>query len=167
MTEQRTGQRTGQPRVVVGVDGSDNSARALRWGVLLAERFGAQLDVVTAWEYPNAYGWGGAAIGWEPRETMEREQKTVLEAVFGTAPPANLRVRIMEGSPGTALLEAARDATMLVVGSRGHGGFVGLLLGSVSARVAEHCSCPVLIVHGADEAPPTAASASATTAVRA
>ena len=76
-------------------------------------------------------------------------------AVFGDQRPAGLKLelQVREGGAAKVLLGASEGADMLVVGSRGHGGFAGLLLGSVSANVAEHASCPVFIVHG-DQAPP-------------
>jgi nucleotide-binding universal stress UspA family protein len=77
------------------------------------------------------------------------------EAVFGDQPPAGLQRQVREGGAAKVLLDAGESAIILVVGSRGHGGFAGLLLGSVSANVAEHASCPVLVIHG-DQAPPPA-----------
>jgi nucleotide-binding universal stress UspA family protein len=76
-------------------------------------------------------------------------------AVFDDQPPAGLKLelQVQEGGAAKVLLGAGEGAVMIVVGSRGHGGFAGLLLGSVSANVAEHASCPVFIVHG-DQAPP-------------
>jgi nucleotide-binding universal stress UspA family protein len=81
-------------------------------------------------------------------------------AVFGDQLPEGLRLLVQEGGAAKVLLDAGEGAVMLVVGSRGHGGFAGLLLGSVSANVAEHASCPVFIVHG-DQGPPPARRGSA------
>ncbi len=72
----------------------------------------------------------------------------VVRAVFGETPLGFLKTEAREGSAAKVLLDASTGATMLVVGSRGHGGFAGMLIGSVSAGVAEHASCPVLIIHG-------------------
>ena len=142
-------------RIVVGVDGSRHSQDALRWSAHFAAIFGAQLEVVTAWEYPPSFGWAAIAPDWSPAEDMERALNDTVQAVFGDQPPAGMRLEVREGGAAKVLLEACKGAIMLVVGSRGHGGFAGLLLGSVSASVAEHSSCPVFIVHG-DQAPPPA-----------
>jgi nucleotide-binding universal stress UspA family protein len=142
--------------IVVGVDGSDHSRKALRWGAQLAAIFGARLHAVIAWEYPPSFGWAAVPGDWDPREdTLKLLQQTVGE-VFGDEPPTGLELQVREGSAARALLDASEGASLLVVGSRGHGGFAGLLLGSVSANVAEHAQCPVLIIHG-DQVPPTSA----------
>lgn len=140
-------------RIVVGVDGSGHSQDALRWGAHLAAIYGAQLDAVTAWEYPASYGWAAVPQDWNPGKDMQEVLQDTVHKVFGDQPPAGLTLHVGEGSAAKVLIDAAAGATMLVVGSRGHGGFAGLLLGSVSGNVAEHATCPVLIIHG-DELPP-------------
>jgi nucleotide-binding universal stress UspA family protein len=143
-------------RIVVGVDGSPHSRDALRWAAHFAGVFGARLDAVSAWEYPPAMGWSVVPDGWDPADDTQKVlQQTVTEA-FGDEPPASLQLQVHEGGAAKVLIEASEGASMLVVGSRGHGGFAGLLLGSVSANVAEHARCPVLIIHG-DQAPPPVA----------
>jgi len=150
MTE---GPGAGAGRVVVGVDGSVPSQQALRWGAHLAAAFGAGLDAVTAWDFPASYGFGAVPSDWNPAQDMRKALDETVQAVFGDQPPAGLRRLVGEGSAAKVLLDASQGAIMLVVGSRGHGGFTGLLLGSVSSNVAEHASCPVLVIHG-DQAPP-------------
>jgi nucleotide-binding universal stress UspA family protein len=86
---------------------------------------------------------------------MKQVLDDAISATFGNQPPAGMQRHVREGGAAKVLLETAEGATMLVVGSRGHGGFAGLLLGSVSANVAEHAKCPVLIIHG-DQEPPQA-----------
>ncbi len=147
------GPGTGGGRSVVGVDGSQHSQQALRWGAHLAAIFGARLDAVTAWEYPPSYGWAPVSAEWNPGQDVEKVLDDTVRAVFADRPPAGLLRQVREGGAAKVLLDASVGAIMLVVGSRGHGGFAGLLLGSVSANVAEHASCPVLVIHG-DQAPP-------------
>lgn len=154
MTE---GPGAGAGRIVVGVDGSPSSQQALRWGAQVAARFGAGLDAVTAWDFPAAAGFGPVPSDWNPAQDMRQALDQTVQAVFGDQPPAGLRRLVHEGSAAKVLLDASQGAIMVVVGSRGHGGFAGLLLGSVSANVAEHASCPVLVIHG-DQAPPVSVS---------
>ncbi len=150
MTE---GAQAGAGRVVVGVDGSPSSQQALRWGAHLAATFGAGLDAVTAWVFPAAAAWGSVPSDWDPAQDMRKALDDTVQEVFGDQPPAGMRRLVREGGAARVLLDASQGAIMIVVGSRGHGGFAGLLLGSVSANVAEHASCPVLVIHG-DQAPP-------------
>jgi nucleotide-binding universal stress UspA family protein len=150
---------TGEGRVVVGVDGSSHSQQALRWAAQIAGLRGVRIEVITAWEYPTSYGWAGVApAGWNPADDMEKVATGTVTKVFGDKPPADLQVQVREGGASKVLIDASEGAIMLIVGSRGHGGFAGLLLGSVSANVAEHAHCPVLIVHG-NQAPPHLATA--------
>jgi nucleotide-binding universal stress UspA family protein len=139
------------PRIVVGVDGSEPSRLALRWAAFLAAPLGATVDAVIAWQLPVTYGW--AAPQWDPHAEMTAVLDESVRAVFGDQPPVPIRAQAREGGAARVLVEASHGARMLVVGSRGHGGFVGLLIGSVSASVAEHATCPVLVVHG-DQGPP-------------
>lgn len=146
------------PRVVVGVDGSWHAELALRWAAHYAALYDAALEVVTAWEYPASFGLAGVPSEWNPADDMRAVAESAITTVFGDRPPAGLSLQVREGGAAKTLLDASEGATMLIVGSRGHGGFAGLLLGSVSANVAEHASCPVLIIHG-HNAPPVPRSA--------
>jgi nucleotide-binding universal stress UspA family protein len=151
------GPGAGPGRIVVGVDGSANSEQALRWAARLAADFGARLEAVTAWDFPASYGFGSVPQDWDPAGDMRKVLDETVRAVFGDHPPAGLQRQVREGGAAQVLIEASQDAIMLVVGSRGHGGFTGMLLGSVSANVAEHAQCPVLVIHG-DQAPPAPAA---------
>jgi nucleotide-binding universal stress UspA family protein len=138
-------------RIVVGVDGSDSSKRALRWALSLARPTGSEVDAVMSWEVPAS-----VAIAYLPRDVdlgrdTEKFLEQIVDEVVGADRPADLRTIVHCGSPAHVLLDASKGAQMVVVGSRGHGGFYGLLLGSVSAAVAEHATCPVLVVHGDQE----------------
>jgi len=143
-----------RPRVVVGVDGSDGSKQALRWAAYVAASAGADIEAVTAWDFPLGYGWGTVPQDWSLAQDAEDNLRATVDSVLGVDRSTDVRLAVLEGNAARILLEQSAGAFMLVVGSRGHGGFTGLLLGSVSASVAEHARCPVLVVHG-DTNPPS------------
>jgi nucleotide-binding universal stress UspA family protein len=137
-------------RIVVGIDGSDESQQALRWALDEARLRGASLRVVRAWTAPVYAGYSavsGAVL--DPalfREAAEAHvEKAVLE-VAGEAKDVEIERKVVEGAAAQALVAEAVGADLLVVGSRGHGGFAGLLLGSVSQQCAQHAKCPVVII---------------------
>lgn len=134
-------------RIVVGVDGSDPSKQALRWAAQLAEKYDATLDAVATWHIPVSYGIAPVPI-WDPEQDTAKCLTQVVDDVFGTQRPAGLALHVVQGNAAGVLVDKSQGAFMVVVGSRGHGGFAGLLLGSVSSAVAEHAACPVLVVHG-------------------
>lgn len=144
---------TRRPLVLVGIDGSEESEKALRWAIALAELNGGELKVVTTWHEPTPYGaaagWGAyLPADWDPRQDAEKAATEVIDKVCGAHRPPWMVVETVQGHPAHVLTTYSTEATVLVVGSRGHGGFAGLLLGSVSAYCAEHASCPVVVVHG-------------------
>lgn len=140
-------------RIVVGVDGSDGSISALRWALDEARLRGATLDVVHTWHLPYAAYTevSGMAAGAVSREDVQQLGQQMLDRSIEAAGSAVSGVPVnpilVQGSAAPILLEAAVGADLLVVGSRGHGGFVGLLLGSVSQHCAHHAPCPVVVVH--------------------
>lgn len=140
-------------RIVVGVDGSKQSRLALRWAVSISQATGAAVDAVSAWHFPTTYGWSYIADEWDPAADAKRYLEETVDEVFSEGRPERLNLVVREGVAAKVLLDASKGATLLVVGSRGHGGFTGLLLGSVSASCAEHATCPVLVVHGEQDAP--------------
>ena len=135
--------------IVVGVDGSDHAQRALAWAIAEAKARGAALHVVTAWSVPGAlYGSVGVGGYDEARAEFHAGAEHVAEAAAREAREAGVDASfsVPQGHGADVLVEASRDADLLVVGSRGHGGFVGLLLGSVSGQCAQYAACPVVIV---------------------
>lgn len=138
-------------RILVGVDGSEPSIEALRQAQRLATPLGAKVLANAYWDYPQVYA-GHVMMGIEGFE--ERAGEILDEAVktaFGDETPSNVIPSLVRGHPRESLIEASRDADMVVVGRRGHGGFGGLLLGSVSSALVAHAHCPVLVVHTPDE----------------
>ncbi|MDR1999560.1 MAG: universal stress protein [Frankiaceae bacterium] len=134
-------------RVVVGVDGSEPSKLALRWAAELAPTLGARVEAVAAWHSPSTLGYSYIPDGWRPDLDAEKLLTATVAEVFGDQRPEGLRMLTIEGNPAEVLICESATAKLIVVGSRGHGGFVGLMIGSVSASTAEHAKCPVLVVH--------------------
>lgn len=133
---------------MVGIDGSEGSHAALRWAVGQAARTGASVRAVIAWEYPSTYGWVGAMYPGD-QGLATWSQQVLLEAVhtvLGDNPPVVVETVVVEGQSVRVLLDESKGADLLVVGSRGRGGFAGLLLGSVSQHCVQHARCPVVVI---------------------
>jgi len=140
--------------VVVGVDGSAASGAALAWAARYADAIGARLRAVLAWHYPSAAG--NPPVGVAPESvTSEVEQSRyeildeAIAATFGDRSPREIERKLVYGHPVQALIDESKEADLLVVGHRGHGGFTGMLLGSVSTHLVTHASCPVTVVRAA------------------
>lgn len=138
-----------RPVIVVGVDGSASSAEALRWAFRQARLTGAYLRAVTCWHMPtSAYGPVPYPDGVDFRGDAERVLDESVATVSGDGTAGvDVQKVVVEGPPARELLNAAEGADLLVVGSRGHGAFVGMVLGSVSAYCVAHAWCPVVVVH--------------------
>jgi nucleotide-binding universal stress UspA family protein len=136
-----------EQRIVVGVDGSESSRAALRWAIRQAKLTGVSVDAVIAWRYPSMYGW---EPGDDSMVDLEGEARKVLvdalNEVSGLEPEVTVRPVAAEGHAADVLLRAARGAELLVVGSRGHGGFASAMVGSVGLNCVLHAHCPVLVV---------------------
>jgi nucleotide-binding universal stress UspA family protein len=138
-------------KIVVGVDGSEHSDRALAWAIEEAKLREARLQVVSVWHVPAlVYGAPGFTppIGPDVGKAFRDVASETATAAAQTARDGGVEadVEVDQGQTVDKLLEAAEGADMLVVGSRGHGGFSGLMLGSVSAQCAHHAPCPIVIV---------------------
>jgi nucleotide-binding universal stress UspA family protein len=145
---------TGQERrIVVGVDGSGSSKAALRWAIRQAKLTGATVDAMIAWHYPasaGGYGWAPTGMG-TTFDFRENAEKVLADATGAACDPGSgvpVRARVVEGNAAQVLLDAAEGADLLVVGSRGHGGFTEALLGSVSQHCVHHARCPVVVIRG-------------------
>ena len=140
--------------VIVGVDGSPDSLRALRWAQEHARRYEAPLHAVAVYDVPTVYGGPYAMAALPDVEALEQQARTGLaESVreaLGDDPQVTQVVE--RGHPAKVLVAASEGAEIMVVGSRGHGGFVGLMLGSVSQYCVTHARCPVVVLpHEGDE----------------
>lgn len=145
-------EHTGTPEptspIIVGIDGSEASVKALRHASRLADALGTRLEAVAVWQMAHSiYDFYQTESDWSPEKEIEKLLTDAVDAAFGANHPAGLTLTVLEGNPARTLIRYSADAEMLVLGSRGHGGFTGLLLGSVSTATVAHAICPVLIVH--------------------
>lgn len=137
--------------VLVGVDGSQSAATALKWAAHYARMTGGSIRAVLAWHYPSAAG--VPPIGLVPAEVeadVERTREEMIDeaitGALGPEPPVKIERKAVYGHPAQVLIDESADAELLVVGNRGHGGFTGMMLGSVSAHCVLHAHCPVTVV---------------------
>ena len=144
---------TDRPRIVVGVDGSESSITALRWAVDEARAHdGGDIRAVLVWSLPYV----GLATSMAPEpyglpetkliEQEAQERLTRSIEVLGDTSPVVVQPELLEGQPAGVLRDLSHEADLVVVGSRGHGGFTALMLGSVSAQVVRHAHCSVVVI---------------------
>jgi nucleotide-binding universal stress UspA family protein len=141
------------PGITVGIDGSEHSVRALEWALKEGALRHAHVTIITVHSVPES-GWTHTPMTL-PRDSADREeeargaeemtQKVISQ--LGEAQPSGVTVRAVIGYPAKELIGASRDAELMVVGSRGSGGFARLMIGSVSSQVVDHAHCPVVVVH--------------------
>ncbi|HUC23591.1 MAG TPA: universal stress protein [Streptosporangiaceae bacterium] len=140
---------TGQ-RIIVGVDGSPPSQAAFRWAVRQTRLTGGRVCAVTAWRYPVAYGY---PVPISPLSSAEEIAERVLRTATDEieqepGEPVTISGKIVEGNAAKVLLEESQDADLLVIGSRGHGGFAAALLGSTGQHCVHYATCPVVVIRG-------------------
>ena len=148
-----SGEGGGQELVVVGVDGSAESVAALRWAARYATATGARVSALLAWHYPGAVGGPPTAMAPEPvHEQTEAHMHQTLDTAIAKAyeghETAGVEKATAYGHPAQALIEASREADLLVVGRQGHGAFTGMLVGSVSIHCVTGAHCPVVVIRG-------------------
>jgi len=136
-------------RIVVGVDGSSAAREALEWAIDEARRRDAVVEVIYAWHEPFVTGY--EYLGEIEPGNFATEAENIVEAALAAVDTTGVTVerKVMPGRPSQVLVEEAKGAALLVVGSRGRGGFSGLLLGSVSQQASHHAPCPIVIIPAA------------------
>jgi nucleotide-binding universal stress UspA family protein len=146
--------QTSTGRIVVGVDSSPSSQAALAFGVRQAGLTGATVEAVIAWHYPVMVAGYGSVPASDETDWAAIASRTLSDAIARTVDPGGtvkVSTTVQKGSAAEVLLAAAGGADLLVVGSRGHGGFSGALLGSVSQHCAHHSPCPIVIIREAGQ----------------
>jgi len=139
------------PRIVIGVDGFESSRAALRWAIHQARLTGGIVEAVTAWQIPPGSGLIPAADLPDYQDDARIILTEAIAEMCMVDPEVEVRPRVVQGRAGPALVAAAEEADLLVVGSQGHGGLAGTLLGSVGQYCAHHAPCPVVIMRGKRE----------------
>jgi len=140
-------------RIVVGVDGSDAALEALRHAKRLAEALGCRIEAIACFEYPRPYD-GYITLGLDYfKEHAQHTLGLAIKSVWGTEAVPIVDARAVHGNARIELVGASEGAELLVLGRRGHGGFGGLLLGSVSSACIGRARCPVLVVHTPERPP--------------
>ena len=133
-------------RIVVGIDGSPASLDALDWAGRQATLTHSALEMIMTWDWPTTYGWAMYfPERYNPSEGMPEMLSKAAADLRTKYPDIEVTFRVVQGNPAPLLVEASRGADLLVVGSRGHGEFVGMLIGSVSEYCATNAHCPVLV----------------------
>jgi nucleotide-binding universal stress UspA family protein len=137
---------------VVGVDGSPSSLKALEWAAGQAELTDATLEVVSTWEWPVSYGWAFTfPPDYDVATNAQKAIDPIIEDLRVSHPKLSLSSKVVQGHPAPALVEESAGADLLVVGSRGHGEFVGMLVGSTGEHCVAHAHCPVVVVREVTE----------------
>ena len=136
--------------IVVGVDGSPSSRVALTWAAAEAADHGADLVVLSVWEHAVPPPAGNVSVSEravpDPGHRTVEDLLKVITDELGENPGVLVQPRLVEGNAAKVLIEESAEVDLLVVGTRGHGGFRGLVLGSVSQHVAAYAKCPVTVV---------------------
>ena len=136
--------------IVVGVDGSPSSRKALVWAAAEAADHSADLVVLNVWEHTLLPPSGSVSVSEryvpDPSQRTAEDLVDEIQEALGEDPPVPVQPRVKQGNPAKVLIEESAGADLLVVGTRGHGGFRGLVLGSVSQHVAAYAECPVTVV---------------------
>ena len=141
-------------RIVVGIDGSDTAGSALEWALEEGRLHHATVDVVHAWEVPYGAGQRFVAVAFDSAPLEDAARRTLdaaVESADTSGLPAPVTRTLAVGSAAASILQAAENADLVVIGSRGLGGFKGLVLGSVSYHVVHQATCPVVVLPSAVE----------------
>lgn len=138
-------------RIVVGIDRSPGSIAALKEAQRIAQAMGSWLDVVECWAVPSAVAVPSALGAVNYEEGAKKLLQETVTSALGSPLPSNVSTSLVNGQSRRKLVEMSEGADMLVVGRRGHGGFAGLLLGSVSQACVAYSHCPVLVVNMSPE----------------
>ena len=137
--------------VVVGVDGSPGSIAALSWAGQYGAATGTKVQALHIWHYPTAAGLPPGVTPDSVTDEVKANQRKELDEAMSKAnldPAAQVESKVGYGHPAQVLIEESKTADLIVVGHHGHGGFTGMLTGSITLHVVQHAACPVVVVRG-------------------
>lgn len=134
------------PIVLVGIDGSAESGRALRWAVDYVTRLGGVVHAVTVWHQPVQFGYRLATTDLELEQRARKSLEDVVAPVRADFPEVDLKTRLLRGHEVDELASLSHQADLLVLGHKGHGAFTGMMVGSVASKLVHHAHCPVTVV---------------------
>ncbi|MBK0869192.1 MAG: universal stress protein [Saccharopolyspora sp.] len=132
--------------VVAGIDGSDESQRALRWAAEYVQKVGGLVHAVSVWHQPVQFGYRLPTSDSELEQRARQQLDKVAEAVRAEFPSVDIRERLIRGHVVDELVGLSPQADMMVLGNKGHGAFTGMMVGSVALKLVHHARCPVLVV---------------------
>ncbi len=133
--------------IVVGVDGSESSIAALKWAIRQAELTGSTVKALATWSWPTAAALGGGLPeDFNPEQDTRGALDEAVASAAGAQPQVRIETEVVEGSAGQILVAASSQASLLVIGTRGHGQLAGILIGSVSEYCIAHAECPVVVL---------------------
>jgi len=138
--------QNGQHRIVVGVDGSVPSKAALAWALRQARLTGAVVEAVTAWDVPAVTGYPMLLVDVDWEALAAEALSGAIDDVTAGGEPVKITSKVLQGNVAEVLLQESAEADLLVVGSRGHGGFAEALLGSTGQHCVHHATCPVVVI---------------------
>lgn len=133
-------------RIVVGVDGSELSVKALQWAADYAAMTGARIEAVTAWHFPAAYGPAPVAVYTDPEGDAARVVEAAAAAVRRDHPEVKVATMVAAGPANEVLVAQAEGADLLVIGAKGHNALARLFVGSTSVHCVSQASCAVVVV---------------------
>ncbi|KEI44545.1 universal stress protein [Saccharopolyspora rectivirgula] len=132
--------------VVVGIDGSDESARALRWAADYVREVGGLVHAITVWHQPVQFGYRLHVSDGDLEQQARSSLTKVVEPVKAEYPDVDIRPRLIRGHVVDELVGLSMQADLMVAGNKGHGAFTGMMVGSVALKLVHHARCPVTIV---------------------
>ncbi len=118
----------------------------MEWAARQAELTDATLEVVAAWDWPESFGWVAIPNNYNPEEDAQKLLESLIASLGAAHPRLTVSGKVVQGHPAPVLVHESRGADLLVVGSRGHGEFVGMLIGSTSEHCVANAACPVVVI---------------------
>lgn len=134
------------PVVVVGIDGSEESQRALSWAADYVERNHGVAHAISVWHQPVQFGYRLPTSDSELEDRAKTSLDKTVEAVHAEFPNAQVKTKLIRGHVIDELVGISHQADLMVVGNKGHGAFTGMMVGSVALKLVHHARCPVLVV---------------------